>query len=200
MIQKFRKKPVVIEALKWSNNHREMFDFLTWDEWNKASMTAIGKHFYIDHSKVQGGLVIRTLEGEHIATIGDYIIKGVAGEFYPCKPEIFVQTYEPLQPPEPAASVQSAGAWKLVDKDFKEKDHPNLTLRWTTTKGPDGWFQKTHWLDLSETPQPQGEGWTDEMVKDFVNNWIGDWCDADTIAAYKVSKKQSGQASNNSSN
>ena len=57
---------------------------------------------------------------------------------------------------------QASGVWKLVDKDFKEKEHPNLTLRWTTTKGPDGWFQETHWLDLSESAQPQGEGWTDE--------------------------------------
>ena len=44
---------------------------------------------YIDHSKVTGGLVIKTLEGEHIASVGDYIIKGVNGEFYPCKPDIF---------------------------------------------------------------------------------------------------------------
>lgn len=40
--------------------------------------------------------VIRTLEGNHLASLGDYIIKGVAGEFYPCKPDIFEATYEPV--------------------------------------------------------------------------------------------------------
>ncbi len=90
---KYRKKPVVIEAVLWTgDNHREMFDFLT----NKKDeyMTANGDNFYIDHNKVKGGLIIKTLEGEHIASIGDYIIKGVNGEFYPCKPDVFEKTYE----------------------------------------------------------------------------------------------------------
>lgn len=41
-------------------------------------------------------MTIKTLEGDMVASIGDYIIKGVKGEFYPCKPDIFKQTYEPL--------------------------------------------------------------------------------------------------------
>jgi hypothetical protein len=57
-------------------------------------MSTSDETFYIDHDKTRGGLIIKTLEGEHIATIGDYIIKGVSGEFYPCKPDIFEQTYE----------------------------------------------------------------------------------------------------------
>jgi len=90
---KYRKKPVEIEAVQWlGSNHREMFEFLggTPDEYISTS----GDNFYIDHNKVQGGLIIRTLEGEHIATIGDFIIKGVKGEYYPCKPDIFELTYE----------------------------------------------------------------------------------------------------------
>ena len=55
------------------------------------------KNFYIDHWKVPGGLVIKTLEGEHLANIGDYIIRGVHGEFYPCKPDIFRETYEKVE-------------------------------------------------------------------------------------------------------
>jgi hypothetical protein len=47
------------------------------------------------HDK-RSGLVIHTLEGNHNASPGDFIIKGVAGEFYPCKPEIFALTYEPV--------------------------------------------------------------------------------------------------------
>ena len=57
-------------------------------------MVAEGDNFNIDHNKVEGGLIIKTLEGEHVATIGDFIIKGVKGEFYPCKPNIFAMTYE----------------------------------------------------------------------------------------------------------
>lgn len=90
---KYRKKPVVIEAVQWTGaNHREMYDFLE----NKPDdyIRPDGTNFYIDHSKVSGGLIIKTLEGEHVASINDYIIKGVNGEFYPCKPDIFEKTYE----------------------------------------------------------------------------------------------------------
>ena len=90
---KYRKKPVVIDAIQWNGkNHREMFDFLT-----NYDMSTLGENFYIDHDKIEGGLIIKTLEGEHLASIGDYIIKGVKGEFYPCKPDIFEQTYEELK-------------------------------------------------------------------------------------------------------
>ena len=90
---KYRKKPVVIEAVQWTGeNHREIWDFLTGK--TGEHMTASGDNFYIDHSKVKGGLIIKTLEGEHIASIGDFIIKGISGEFYPCKPDIFEKTYE----------------------------------------------------------------------------------------------------------
>jgi len=93
---KYRKKPVVIEAVLWTGqNHREMWDFLTGktDEY----MTASGDNFYIDHNKVVGGLVIRTLEGDMIASIGDYIIRGISGEYYPCKADIFAKTYEAVE-------------------------------------------------------------------------------------------------------
>ena len=92
---KYRKKPVEIEALQWSGgNHRDMFNFLGGD--NSEPMKTDGENFYIDHSKVHGGLVIKTLEGEHIASVGDMIIKGVEGEYYPCKPDVFETTYEAL--------------------------------------------------------------------------------------------------------
>lgn len=92
---KYRKIPVMVDAVQWTGeNQREMFDFLTNYEKTDDYMSASGEHFIIDHNAVKGGLVIKTLEGEHIASIGDYIIRGVAGEFYPCKPEIFEKTYE----------------------------------------------------------------------------------------------------------
>lgn len=92
-MMKYRKKPVVVDAVQWTgSNHREMYDFLTGNV--DGYIQASGDCFYIDHDKVAGGLVIKTLEGEHIASTGDFIIKGVNGEFYPCKPDIFEKTYE----------------------------------------------------------------------------------------------------------
>jgi len=89
---KYIKKPVAIEAVVWTGgNHREMFDFL--EEKYDSSISTDGENFFISHARVQGGLVIKTLEGEHIASIGDYIIKGIKGEFYPCREDIFKATY-----------------------------------------------------------------------------------------------------------
>ena len=80
---KYRKKPVVIDAVKWSgNNLNEILDFMKDKQPN----------YYEDDEKKL--LTIQTLEGNMIASVGDYIIKGVQGEFYPCKPDIFEQTYE----------------------------------------------------------------------------------------------------------
>ncbi len=71
---KARKKPVEIECLQWTgNNHREMFNFLEGIGADAQFMNSAGNNFYIDHGKIDGGLVIKTLEGEHIATISDYI-------------------------------------------------------------------------------------------------------------------------------
>ncbi len=90
---KYRKKPVIIDALKWNGgNHRPMWDFLTGR--TEDYMETSSKDFEIDFAKTEGGLVIKTLEGNHNASIGDYIIKGIKGEFYPCKPDIFEATYE----------------------------------------------------------------------------------------------------------
>jgi len=90
---RYRKKPIEIDALQWTgNNHRTMFNFLGGDP--DKYLDTYGKNFSIDHSKVAGGLIIKTLEGEHIASIDDWIIKGIKGEYYPCKPDIFEMTYE----------------------------------------------------------------------------------------------------------
>ena len=79
---KYRKKPVIVEAIKYTlDSSKDVFDF------------AKGKvrHDLLPRST---DLRIETLEGTMRVSIGDYIIKGVQGEFYPCKPDIFEQTYE----------------------------------------------------------------------------------------------------------
>lgn len=92
---KFRKKPVEVEAVQWTGeNHREMFDFLTWNQWDKKYMTASGDHFYIDHSEVKGGLVIKSGHRNVPAKIGDYIIKNEQGEFFVHASHFFESVYE----------------------------------------------------------------------------------------------------------
>jgi len=91
-VQKYRKKPVVIEALQLPDYvsqsvHIELKDFFGegWESiWNGE--------FDMSGNAITIG--IQTLEGVMTATEGDYIIKGVKGEFYPCKPDIFEMTYE----------------------------------------------------------------------------------------------------------
>lgn len=88
---KFRKKPVVIEAVQWNgDNLDEIKEFVSdnLEEFYEESISVDG-----DLVKIFSHIEIRTLEGDHICTIGDYIIKGVNGEFYPCKPDIFEKTY-----------------------------------------------------------------------------------------------------------
>ena len=84
----FRKKPVVIEAKQATGtpeSNREIID------WTRGSATPASMD---DHPERGKCLSISTLEGAHWVSPGDWIIKGVAGEFYPCKPDIFAATYE----------------------------------------------------------------------------------------------------------
>jgi hypothetical protein len=85
-VQRYRKRPVVIEARQWTGeNFRAMASWLN----------AAGAYEDCSVSMGAGGLVIHTLEGDMYASPGDWIICGVKGEFYPCKPDIFAETYEP---------------------------------------------------------------------------------------------------------
>lgn len=87
----YRKKPVVIEAMQFKTNN----------EVGSPNMDAIVN--WVNQGQTNSGawhngtdIYIKTLEGEMKAEVGDFIIQGVKGEFYPCKPDIFEQTYEPV--------------------------------------------------------------------------------------------------------
>lgn len=83
---KYRKKPVVINAVKWHG---------TKTSWNQ--IIAMGLRDWKPGEMGSDSFIITTLEGDHLARKGDYIIRGVQGEFYPCKPDIFEATYEPVE-------------------------------------------------------------------------------------------------------
>lgn len=89
---KYRKKPVVVEAVRWTgSNLEEIRNFvgsdLIEDYMELFSVNGMLKKMLVD-------IAIDTLEGNNEVDYGDYIIKGVKGEFYPCKPDIFLKTYE----------------------------------------------------------------------------------------------------------
>lgn len=89
---KYVKKPVVIEAVQWNGNNREEIELFMDNA--KRDFTFKRKDCFSEPD--EWDLIIHTLEGDHKANIGDFIIKGIKGEFYPCKPDIFELTYDKI--------------------------------------------------------------------------------------------------------
>jgi hypothetical protein len=90
---KFRKKPVVIEAHQLGNGYDEDLVIMRWCSGKPIPYEQAGEDLAL--------FTIQTKEGALTAREGDWIIKGVQGEFYPCKPDIFEVTYEPVDPVSP---------------------------------------------------------------------------------------------------
>ena len=84
---KFRKKPAVVEAVQWDGASISELQAFAGNDLSWSPLT--------------GAAFIPTLEGLMRADKGDWIIKGVKGEFYPCKPDIFAATYEPIEGSKP---------------------------------------------------------------------------------------------------
>lgn len=82
LVKRWRKKPVVIQAVKWDGSN------LAVEALNEV--LGLDPVTLVDKYNVK----IPTLEGDMLARVGDYIIKGVNGEFYPCKPDVFEKTYD----------------------------------------------------------------------------------------------------------
>lgn len=85
MVQRFRKKPVEVEALRYTGANKAtvlswVYPGLSGDALEAAAVMGLP-------------VVIETLEGDMTVNVGDWVIKGVAGEFYPCKHDIFMKTY-----------------------------------------------------------------------------------------------------------
>ena len=93
---RYRKKPVVIEAQQWDGSAASATPILEWV--GRHGGTATYHEHLMDGDEIAHTapyLRIKTLEGVIIGSADDWIIKGVQGEFYPCKPDIFAATYEP---------------------------------------------------------------------------------------------------------
>lgn len=117
MISRYQKKPVAVEAVRWTGyNFEEIKSF-------------VGCSCGLRGSYMNPDLIIHTLEGDHHALVGDYIIKGVHGEFYPCKPDIFMETYEEVEPEEYRVGQRSG---KALMREAKQ-----LTIQEFMAKNPD---------------------------------------------------------------
>lgn len=141
-----RKKPVTIECMK--------FDGFNFDEVKKFCGDVAETH-----SNVVLGcdeLFIKTLEGNHHASEGDVIIKGVNGEFYPCKPDIFDKTYEYVDAPEakPTDFVHSF-SWALDRLKEGKRIHRS------------GWNGKRMFLTLQEGSTVTGTMMRNKPARDF---------------------------------
>jgi hypothetical protein len=165
MARAYRKKPVTVEAIQWTGeNHAEMCEFIDPEMFEIIPRV---------------GLVIHTLEGNHHASPGDYIIKGVNGEFYPCKPDIFAKTYETptLTPPNEWVSVEdrlpeynpgtgaksywvakkdNAGNWQMKIAQYCDYGYAMTMDAETEVTWRDWDFTKianvTHWMLLPAPP------------------------------------------------
>lgn len=91
MARLYRKRPVVIEAVRWTGTADALAELRSFTDSSVHVITHAGS------TTVE----IHTLEGVMTASLGDWIIKGIAGEFYPCKPDIFEESYEKVDTAEP---------------------------------------------------------------------------------------------------
>lgn len=113
-VKTYRKKPIVVEAMKWDGGAANATPIIDWvlsaggtASWHEdgallADPLCFTPEYHETHhycpscpfSTVPEGISVKTLEGVMTASVGDWIIRGVQGEFYPCKPDIFDATYE----------------------------------------------------------------------------------------------------------
>ena len=115
MINKYRKKPVIVEAVIWTGNNI--------DEVKELAKNAVEHIIFVDNN-----LYIETLEGNMNVSVGDYIIKGIAGEFYPCKPDIFKETYETV------SMVSDNDRTTVPMSEYRKLENKNKKLRNTINR------------------------------------------------------------------
>lgn len=165
-VTQWRKKPVVVEAMKYPGHTVNVVDtLLAFEDWIEPLAKAAGRWPLTYRGQ---SLIIPTLEGDHEAKPGDYIIRGVSGEIYPCKPDIFAKTYEPVptyaHPPATDVAALVEAAKKIMP--IRVNDGPD----YADVYFADGVNHITHamtmnpqdWLDLSAALAPFTKGQNDE--------------------------------------
>lgn len=139
MIRQYRKMPITISAVEYKpSTIRAAFTFCKPDLSSDAIDGVVA---------MRAPLFIDTLEGTMEANYGDFIIQGVAGEFYPCKPQIFKQTYEQVTP-----EAESTYLTRMMD-EYKALDDKYQTLSDTLDRPQPNRINNTEWQALAEQCQ-----------------------------------------------
>jgi hypothetical protein len=185
----FRKKPVVITALQWTGENLD-----------EVMAFCAGDASYELMARGNAELVISTLEdgegtAQHVASRADWIIKGVKGEFYPCKPDIFAATYEPAALPAPPAQGEAVGRCKVPPGQTPLDDKLGHRLLDVISEGAvardagtgspyhghslehclhaTGWVQRDLRLALdAKTTPPDSAGELDALVAELRDGWV----------------------------
>lgn len=166
----FRKKPVDIQAMKWDGTDEDAVNVINWASSEGGSIS-----YYCTNERVPENhwLHVVTLEGVMKANPGDYIIRGVRGEFYPCKPDIFAQTYEEPQD----------------DDKPKEESAGDMLAR----LGTDGALWAKEFSDIFYKLRHQGQR-TNELIDGEPGSWLHGWfanaIEAGRSAGYQYGKKE----------
>ena len=165
---KFRKKPVVIEAFQMTEERRT--NNADWPNWlHEAWMLdreAPGSLYPTEEGAGgDGRLSIGTLEGQHLVSWGDWIIQGVHGELYPCKPDIFAKTYEPVESspasaPKGFALVPVVPTHAILDVMFNagiDRHDGDLTLLYRAILSAAPTLSVSEWIDVSKQLPSHGD-------------------------------------------
>jgi len=169
---KYRKKPVIIEAFQYDgdliSNHTGKYYVPDWAA--KAFEDGTIYHGSLEPDSPPYELFIKTLEGIHHAAVADYVIQGVKGELYPCKPDIFEMTYEPVTDED--AVPLSCGP--VVGEGWQPMD----------TAPEDGTFILIAFLDNKRNPVVRQAAWWNRNGCCYDHNWYE--CDLDEVDAPQI--------------
>lgn len=138
---RFTKKPVTIEAIQWTGkNLRQVITFTDGPPDTRSTHAGMAWEAYAD-LVARDGLKIYTLEGKMLANVGDWIIRGVKGEYYPCKPDIFEATYSPASKETDLQCQGDKDSRRLLSLEMAHKE----------------WSEKTEWVQRTATTSELGK-------------------------------------------
>lgn len=189
MVRQFRKKPVVISAIRLERSPESLEAVL-------AFLDAQAADVVHDEKAESHAVQIHTLEGTHLAQVGDYIIRGVAGEFYPCKPDIFEATYDVVpsgaDTSMPPQACEGANCHASAANDYTHSaeclEETSLLQGWADFStalralkagkrvARRGWIEEGMWLSGPSTAETASgvvlRGWIASEADMLAEDWI----------------------------
>jgi hypothetical protein len=184
---KYTKKPVVIEAIQLLNTPQSILEVNRFIEGkldighNSNPMAQDKWTDYTNSCSNQGGIFLKTLESDgetQKANFGDYIIKGIKGEFYPCKPGIFEKTYIPTPLNEGSESVE----------ELAEKEYPvHMVLKYGGGTEDYNLAHRKSWIKGYTASQ---QATMDKAIEAIKSHKIPKWASSQTVEGYEYAKKE----------